>query len=59
MTGPASSPYRGMPVNCQISSTAATETASDDANAKPNPITSCAMAFIIAPHGAPENTEEG
>jgi hypothetical protein len=33
----------------QISSTTATEMASDNANAKPNAITSCTMTFMISP----------
>jgi hypothetical protein len=36
-------------MSCQTSSTAAIDTASDNANAKPNPITSCAMTFTISP----------
>jgi hypothetical protein len=40
---------RAAQMSCQTSSTAAIDAASDNANAKPNPITSCAMTFTISP----------
>jgi hypothetical protein len=36
-------------MSCQTSCTAVIEAASDNANAKPNPITSCAMTFTLIP----------
>jgi hypothetical protein len=46
-------------MSCQTSSTAVIEAASDNANAKPNPITSCAMTFTIIPLKSTAFTKQG